>query len=174
MTDEIELPETIDDLLTRIERSKMVFDAALAELTDAQLAAPLTERDWSVADHMAHIAVWMEGILAALDGGDRWAAMGGGPPGAEGFDGLNEQLRTPHAAKSPAEVRAWLDATHQRMLTKLRGMTIEELRHPYGHYQPHEVRDDAGEPFVNWVVSDTYGHYDEHLGWITAALERKE
>lgn len=170
MSEEMELPRTIDELLARIEHSKAAFDSALAALTDAQLAAPLTEREWSVADHMAHIAVWMEGILVALDGGDRWAAMGGGPPGPEGFDALNEQLRAPHAAKSPAEVRAWLDATHGRMLAKLRGMPIEELRRPYGHYQPHENRDDAGEPFLNWVVGDTYGHYDEHLGWITAAL----
>jgi uncharacterized damage-inducible protein DinB len=174
MSDETALPETIDELLTRIEHSKTAFDSALAGLTDTQLAAPLTERDWSVADHMAHIAVWMEGILAALDGASRWAAMGGGPPGPDGFDALNEQLRAPHAAKSPAEVRAWLDATHERMLAKLRGMSIEDLRRPYGHYQPHEVRADAGEPFLNWVVGDTYGHYDEHRGWITAALERKD
>lgn len=174
MSDETELPGTVDALVTRIEHSKAAFDAALAGLTEAQLAAPLTERDWSAADHMAHIAVWMEGILAAFDGVSRWRAMGGGPPGPEGFDGLNEQLRTPHAAKSPAEVRAWLDTTHQHMLAKLRGMTIEELRRPYGHYQPDEVRDDAGEPFLNWVVGDTYGHYDEHRDWIVAALRGKD
>lgn len=174
MSDETELPGTIAELLTRIERSKLAFDATLANLTDVQLAAPLTERDWSVADHMAHIAVWMEGILAALDGRDRWATMGGGPPGPDGFDGLNEQLRAPHVATSPAEVRAWLDATHGRMLAKLRGMTIAELRRPYGHYQPHETRDDAGEPFLNWIVGDSYGHYNEHLAWITAALRGKD
>jgi uncharacterized damage-inducible protein DinB len=157
-----------------IERSKAAFDATLADLSETQLAAPLTERDWSIADHMAHIAVWMEDILAALDGRDRWAAMGGGPPGPDGFDALNEQLRVPHSAKSPAEVRAWLDATHQHMLAKLRGMSIAELRRPYGHYQPHEARDDANEPFLNWVVADTYGHYDEHLGWITTALRRED
>ncbi len=174
MSDETELPGTINELIMRIERSKAAFDAALADLAEAHLAAPLTERDWSVADHMAHITVWMEGILAALDGSDRWAAMGGGPPGPEGFDALNEQLRAPYIAKSPAEVRAWLDATHQHMLAKLRGMTIEELRRPYGHYQPHEARDDANEPFLNWVVGDTYAHYDEHLGWITTALRGKD
>jgi hypothetical protein len=41
-------------------------------------------------------------------------------------------------------------------------------------YQPHEARDDANEPFLNWVVADTYGHYDEHLGWITTALRRED
>lgn len=169
-----ELPGTIDDLVTRAEDSRAAFYAELDGLTEEQLAAPLTERDWSAADHMAHIAVWMEGILAALDGTSRWAAMGAdGPPGQAGFDELNERLRAPHAAKSPAEVRAWLDATHARMLARLRAMTIEELRRPYSHYQQGEARDDAGEPFLNWIVGDTYSHYDEHRGWIAAALRER-
>jgi hypothetical protein len=169
MSDEMELPGTLDELTARIERSRAAFDAALAGLTDAQLAAPLTERGWSAADHMAHIAVWMEGILAALDGINRWQAMGGGPPRPDEFDALNEELRAPHAAKSPAEVRAWLDATHGRMLAKLRSLTIEALMRPYRHYQPDDARDNADEPFLQWVVGDTYEHYDEHRGWIAAA-----
>jgi hypothetical protein len=121
---------------------------------------------------MAHIAVWMGGILAALDGISRWEAMGGGPPGRAGFDELNEQLRAPHTAKSPAEVRAWLDETHGRMVGRLRGMSIEDLRRPYGHYQPGETRDDDA-PFLNWIVGDTFSHYDEHRGWIAAALREQ-
>jgi uncharacterized damage-inducible protein DinB len=173
MSEEEELPTTIDDLVSRVERGRAVFYAALDGLSDERLAAPLTERGWSVADHMAHIAVWMDGILVALDGESRWAAMGaGGPPGQGGFDELNERLRAPHAAKSPAEVRVWLDATHERMVARLRGMTMEELLRPYRHYQPGEARDDAGEAFLSWVVGDTYGHYDEHRGWIVEALGR--
>lgn len=174
MSDEQELPATIDELAARMEQSRAAFYGAIDGLSAERLAAPLTERDWSVADHMAHIAVWMEGILAALDGTSRWAAMGAdGPPGDDGFDGLNERLRAPHAAKSPAEVRAWLDATHERMLARLRSSTIEELRRPYSHYQPAEARDDAGSPFLNWIAGDTYSHYDEHRGWITAALRER-
>jgi hypothetical protein len=56
------------------------------------------------------------------------------------------------------------------MLVKLRGMTIEALNRPYSYYQPHEARDDADKPFLRWVVGDTYEHYDEHCGWIVAAL----
>lgn len=171
MTDEHELPTTVDALIARIERSRQEFDAALAGLTDEQLAASITERGWSAADHMAHIAVWMEGITSALDGASRWTAMGtDGPPGPEGFDELNERLRTPHAAKAPAEVRDWLDAAHARMLVKLRGTTIEALSRPYNYYQPHEARDDADKPFLRWVVDNTYEHYDEHRNWIVAAL----
>jgi uncharacterized damage-inducible protein DinB len=174
MSDESEMPTTIDDLVARAEQSRASFFAALDGLSDEQLAAPITAGGWSAADHMAHIAVWMEGILAALDGVSRWTAMGAdGPPGEAGFDVLNEQLRAPHAAKSPAEVRVWLDATHTRMLARLHAMTTEELRRPYGHYQPGEARDDAGEPFINWVAGDTYSHYDEHRGWIVAALRER-
>ena len=174
MSDAQELPPTVDDLTTRMERSRAAFYAVLDGLSPERLAAPLTERGWSAADHVAHIAVWMGGILAALDGKSRWTAMGAdGPPGDAGLDELNERLRAPHATKSPAAVRAWLDATHERMLARLHGMTIEELRRPYGHYQPGELRDDAGEPFLHWVVGDTYGHYDEHRGWLGEALRER-
>lgn len=174
MTEQDELPTTIDALTAEIERGRTDFYAALQGLTAEQLAAPLTERDWSVTDHMAHIAVWMEGILAALDRKNRWVAMGADGPSKPGdFDEENERLRAPHAAKSPAEVRAWLDATHERMLARVRGLTMEELRRPYAHYQPGEERSDADQPFLHWIVGDTYDHYDEHRGWITAALRER-
>ncbi len=168
------LPATIDDLVSRMDQSRAAFAAVIDGLSAAQLAAPLTAGGWSATDHMAHIAVWMEGIRAALDGTSRWAAMGAdGPPGQAGFDALNERLRASHAAKAPAEVRAWLDATHARTLARLRSMTIAELQLPYRHYQPGEVRDDAEEPILNWVVGDTFAHYDEHGGWIAAALRER-
>ncbi len=168
------LPTTIDDLLAQIERSRAAFAAVIDGLSAAQLAAPLTAGGWSAADHMAHVAVWMEGIRAGLDGASRWAAMGAaGPPGQAGFDALNERLRALHAATPPAEVRAWLDATHARTRDRLRGMTIAALRLPYRHYQPDEARDDAGEPFLNWVLGDTYAHYDQHGDWIAAALRER-
>jgi hypothetical protein len=174
MSDEHELPATVDELVARMEQGRAAFYAALDGLTPEQLAAPLTERDWSIADHMAHIAVWMDGILGALDGRSRWAIMGAdGPPAAGDFDALNERLRAPHAARSPAEVRAWLDATHAAMVTKLRGMSIEELRLPYRHYQPSEARANADEPFLGWIAGDTYAHYEEHQAWIVAALDER-
>lgn len=174
MSDDQEQPRSIDDLIDRIQRSRAAFDEALAGLGDAELAAPLTAGGWSVADHVTHIAVWMDGVLQALGGRDRWAAMGAdGPPGPDGFDALNERLRAPHAAKSPAEARAHLDDVHARMLARLRAMSIDELTRPYSHYQPDEGRPDADDPMLNWVVADTYGHYDEHRVWIVEALGRR-
>lgn len=169
-----DLPLTVDALIARLEAARAAFDASLAGLTPAQLAAPLTERDWSVIDHMAHLATWMEGILAALAGTSRWAAMGAAVPyESSNFDAQNEQLRALHAAKSPAEVQAWLATTHARMIERLRGMTMAELRRPYRHYQPDEARADADQPFLRWVAGDTYEHYDEHRGWIVAALQAR-
>jgi uncharacterized damage-inducible protein DinB len=174
MSDEHDLPATHDELLTRIEQSRTAFYAALEGLSDEQLGAPLTERGWSIADHMAHIAVWMDGVLGALDGRTRWEVMGAsGPPEDNDFDTLNEHLRTPHAAKAPAEARAWLEAVHAGMVTKLSSMSREQLHLPYRHYQPDEARSSADEPILNWVVSDTYAHYEEHQTWITAALAER-
>lgn len=167
------LPKSVDELIQRMEQSRAAFEAAIADLSDAELAAPLTAPDWSVADHMVHIAVWMEGVLEALDGTNRWTAMGAeGPPGPEGFDALNERLRAPHAAKTPAEARTLLADVHRRTLAKLRTTAIDELMRPYSHFQPDEQRPDSGDPFLNWFVGDTYSHYDEHRDWIVEALNK--
>lgn len=174
MSEQDELPTSVEGLLGRMEAGRAGFYARLEGLSAEQLAAPITAGGWSVADHMAHIAVWMDGVREGLDGTDRWRAMGAdGPPGAAGFDALNERLRAPHAAKSPADARAMLDGAHERMAARLRTLSIEALRRPYSHYQPGEARDDAGEPYLNWIAGDTYGHYDEHGAWIEAALREK-
>ncbi|NJN19248.1 MAG: ClbS/DfsB family four-helix bundle protein [Oscillochloris sp.] len=49
-------------------------------------------------------------------------------------------------------------------------MTPEQLQLPYRHYQPAEQRPDADEPVINWVIGDTYGHYEGHRLWIEQAL----
>lgn len=171
MSEQDELPATVDELLERMERGRAALYASLDGLDEARLSAPITAGGWSAADHLAHIAVWMEGILAALDRQSRWVAMGAdGPPGEAGFDALNERLRAPHAGKSPAAVRAWLDATHERLAARLRGMSIDELRRPYSYFQPGERRADGEQPFLNWIVGDTYSHYDEHRGWVEQGL----
>ena len=174
MSEQDELPTSVEELLGRMEAARAAFYGCLEGLGEERLAAPITGGGWSAADHMAHIAVWMDGVREGLDGTDRWRAMGAeGPPGADGFDALNDRLRAPHAGKSPAEARALLDGAHERMAARLRGLTIEELRRPYRHYQPGEQRDDADAPYLNWIIGDTYGHYDEHRGWIEAALREK-
>lgn len=173
--EEIPLPTTVDELLERMETARAAFYASVAGLSEAELAAPLTERGWSVADHMAHIAVWMDGITKLLGRENRWAAMGAsGPPAPGGdFDELNEQLRAPHRDKSPAEARAWLDAVHERMAATLRSLTIADLQRPYSYYQPDEQRADGDAAVLNWLAGDTYSHYDEHRGWIAAALNEE-
>lgn len=171
MSDQDELPQSIEALLAEMERGRSELYRSITRLSDAEQAAPLTERDWSVADHLVHIAVWMDGIGSALEGKNRWLAMGAdGPPGPDDFDAINERLRAPYQGLAPAEARAMLDGAHERMVARLRGLSLDDLMRPYGHYQPGEERDDNDRPFIHWVIGDTYSHYDEHKGWIEEAL----
>ncbi|NJN19247.1 MAG: ClbS/DfsB family four-helix bundle protein [Oscillochloris sp.] len=114
---ELQVPGGLDRLLARMEAGRTLLYAGLRDLNDAQWREPITAADWSICDHLAHVAVWMEGVEAMLNGRSRWDAMGGGPPDpGAGFDALNEQLRAPHRAGSTAEIRAWLDTVHERMV----------------------------------------------------------
>jgi hypothetical protein len=114
--------------------------------------------DWSLLDHVAHVAHWQElGIdyiaLAATSG--RW-------PTDEDFDGgdfdaYNERLREPWTGLAPAEVRGRLVASHDRLLRVAQALP------------PAVVRSDDG---WGWVFMVLHGHTLDHLGVIEPWADR--
>jgi len=119
--------------------------------------------DWSLADHVAHVAAWqelsVEYVAAALQSG-RWPSddeFDGGD-----FDAYNERLRDAWLAIPPAEARARLGASHDRLLALSNRFSDAEIR-----------RDDAW----GWVYMSLHGHQLDHLGilepWADRLRERQ-
>ncbi len=114
--------------------------------------------DWSLLDHVAHVADWQELALDYVGraiGGGRWPAdedYDGGD-----FDTFNEARRAHWAALAPTVVRDRLAAGHERLAALVRTLPMET------------IRSDAA---WGWVHMTLHGHTLDHLGVIEPWADR--
>ncbi len=114
--------------------------------------------DWSLLDHVAHVADWQE---IALDYITHAAAGAEWPTDADfeggDFDRFNEDRRAPWAALTPTAILARMDAGHGRLVELVRTLPMET------------IRSDAAWGWVHMVL---HGHTLDHLGIIEPWAER--
>ncbi len=163
------LPQTKSELLARIARGRVEFEALLGKSSDAQLTAPGKD-GWRIQDHLIHLAVWELGVAALLRRASRFGAMGvDGVLLASGdFDAMNDAIYRQHKDKTLAEARAYLRDAQRAILDAIVALADADLQRPYAYFQPDEAREDGDEPIVRWIVGNTFGHYAEHAEWIQA------
>jgi hypothetical protein len=108
--------------------------------------------DWSLAEHVGHIADWLE---LAIDYTTRAMATGIWPSDADyddgNFDTFNERRREPWASMPRDEILRRLTDARQGMLVVAHGLTAESIRE---------------EPAWQWVYPALHGHYLDHLAVI--------
>ena len=134
------------------------FTASWAGLDDAAWplpgAAPSDAGgpDWSLAEHVGHVADWQELAIAyigaVLDGG-AWPSDDDYDGGD--FDTYNERRREPWASMDPAAIRARLQDGRSRLLDFARRLSIDAIRSDEGW---------------GWVYMVLHGHYLDHLAVI--------
>ena len=108
--------------------------------------------DWSLAEHVGHIADWQELAIdyvgAALETG-AWPSDDDYDGGD--FDRYNERRRAPWTTMPPAAIVARLVAARPRLLDAVRRLPLTT------------IRSDAA---WGWVYSTLHGHYLDHLAVI--------
>jgi hypothetical protein len=158
------------ELLRRIEARWGKLQDLLAALVPADWERPLGD-GWPVKVHVAHLADWEASLLGLLGKGSRADAMGIPEElwSRHDVDATNQFMADRALALPAWECRDRLEETHARVVEVLEGMTEAELLQPYAHYQPGEVPGSTA-PVVGWVVGNTFGHFDEHIGWLEAGL----
>lgn len=158
------------ELLRRIEVRWQKLQDLLDALVPADWERPLGD-GWPVKVHVAHLADWEESLLGLLEKGSRAAAMGIPEELWEHHDtdAMNQFMAERSMSVAAAESRERLERTHARVVSVLMGMTEADLLLPYSHYQPGDAPHNA-RPVVGWVVGNTFGHFDEHIGWLEAGL----
>jgi len=118
--------------------------------------------DWSLAEHVGHIADWLE---LAADYTTRALETGVWPADDDyddgNFDTYNERRRQPWASMPRDEILRRLEDARQRMLPVAERLTAEAIREEQGW---------------RWVYAALHGHYLDHLPVIepwTDALRRR-
>jgi hypothetical protein len=108
--------------------------------------------DWSLAEHVGHIADWLE---LAIDYTTRAMATGVWPSDDDyddgNFDTFNERRREPWASMPRDEILRRLVEARQGLLVLAHRLTAEAIRE---------------EPAWSWVYPALHGHYLDHLAVI--------
>jgi hypothetical protein len=155
-----------DELLRRIRAGYSAIEETLSPLSDDQLARPGPE-GWAIKDHLAHLAIWEQGISALLQRRPRFTAMGVQEAHDQGKsnEDYNELIYHRYAALSPAEAFDLFRSSHRELVQLIESLSEEELFKPYAAYLP-EGSQGPQEPVFWWIVGNTFGHFEEHEGYI--------
>ena len=124
------------------------FEETIGALADADWDRP-TDGDWTVADHVAHLAGWFGIGADALEqhaAGGAWMDMP-----AEGVDAFNDRQVRAARDRSTAELRKRFSAELVRLRAAIRSMSDEEWLDPEG---------------FSWAYEDLHGHVRAHLAMI--------
>ena len=108
--------------------------------------------DWSLAEHVGHIADWQELAVVYTE---RAIATGTWPSDSDyddgDFDSFNEARREPWASMPRDAILDRLEAARPRLLAATRQLSLETIR---------------GEEPWGWVYLTLHGHYLDHLAVI--------
>ena len=159
---------TRDALLDEIGRAWTELNDALDKLTPAQMSGPTDTNGWRVQDHLSHMGAWHNWARLRMQGRPTWEGLGitEADVSIGDTDTANAAIRARHAAKTPAEARAFLIETHDLLLAHLAGLDEVALSLPFRTLGPNEPADRVIPAVSHIVYESTAGHYHEHLGWL--------
>jgi len=61
---------------------------------------------------------------------------------------------------------AFYRASHEKLLRAVGHLSDADLVRAYSIFQPGEPGTDSGAPIIGWIMSNTAGHYEEHIASI--------
>lgn len=159
-----------NELKARIRQAWDEIEAIVRPLDERRLAAIPPDGGWSVKDHLAHMAVWLEVAAARVRGMPDNAPFGMDEMSfiAADIDGLNEAAHRLNRDRAPEDVLSDLRETHAGMLEIVEGLAEADLAGPARSLRPRARQ----EPLITTIAANTYEHYEEHAGWIRALLAR--
>lgn len=157
---------TKDQLLDRIERAHAAFEAALAGLSEAHMAEPGVQDDWSIKDILAHITFWhrrLSYLVGTAQRGEPFTSLRG--PDEDGQAAVNRANAENYAANQHRpldELRAEYAQAYDQALASVAALTNADLQ------AGSQISAALGGSVVELIAGDTYEHYQEHLPPIQA------
>ena len=124
------------------------YDRLMSATRDDAWTAP-TDRDWTFADHVAHLGGWFVVAADALEAhrsGSAWAVLP-----AEGLDAFNDRQVRGARGRPPAALRTAYANGAARLVTAIEAMTDDEWLDPEG---------------FSWAYEDLHGHVRAHHAMI--------
>ncbi len=160
-------PRDKTELMERIHRSWAALEQTLSRLSAAQMTTQEPRGGWSVKDHLAHLSAW-EQMLAEIIGGRSGNAVVGMEEKSfleKNLDELNTIIHQRNKDRTLEDVMRAFKESHRSILTALEKLNDADLA------RPAFADDPTPRSLLDKIIGDTYGHYDEHRGWIRELLK---
>lgn len=154
---------TQTELIEAINSAWMELERFLSTLTDDETALR-DDQGWSVADHVAHVAVWEDSVSILFDGKPRHEALGVDETYylEASFDQLNERIRQLRGEISIEEATEQLRTAHHTLLGHLANLNKEDLETTVRDLFPAAPRTDERQ-VISLIYGNTANHLSEHL-----------
>jgi hypothetical protein len=167
MTEEQWMPGSKAELMSAIRREWNLLMDVVARLEAANKLTMPDEGGWSPKDNLAHIAEWMNSLMGYhMDKRPPEEVMGLTKEQTEGWDMevINPVLYERNKNRSGEDVLEELKQIYERLISKLDGMSFEDL------LKPRHANDPEKRPLLLWVLGDTSEHFAEHRETIEKLL----
>jgi hypothetical protein len=151
-------PTTMAELRERINSSYAALEQTIAQLSDKQLIAPI-DGSWSAKDILAHIVAWAQVTIHFHVGGRRFeevTQLTSVPYATTPVDQINEAFYQRDRDIPLAQVLQSFRSSHQELLAMLDRMSEADL------FKPYTPAGRGTGQLIEWVIGDSYDHYDEH------------
>lgn len=154
------LPQTVAELLERIDQERGPLEQAATDLDDDALMA--TDGGWSAKDHLAHVAAWERRLVGELLGDPAAARLGIDEAtfDAADTDTINSVLSARYQDHSPAMIRDEFQASGEALRSVIAGLSDTDLTRSV------RPNDPAVDTLVELIAWDTFKHYPEHVAAI--------
>lgn len=168
-------PTNKTELLAEIERAHQDMVRYLASLTDAEKTAPILDEGWSIKDSLSHLVAWEKLTVDWLERSLQGEHVRRYVPGfiynsPEEHEpvmlALNQHLYEQTRERALADVVQDFRAAHRAIYDFVTQMEERDI------FDPDRFPGREGSPARDMIAGNTYGHYDEHLGWIQISRAR--
>jgi hypothetical protein len=163
-------PTTKAELLERIHSSYAALEQTIGQLQEAQFTAPI-DGSWSAKDLLAHVTAWQQVMLQFHVGGQPFNDVVGltsVPYATTPVDQINEAFYERDKDLPLAQVLQSFRDGHQQLVTTLDRMSEADL---FRAYTPAGRGPNSAGQLIDWVIGDSYEHYDEHRATIQKLLK---
>ena len=166
-------PRTTAELLSRVDRAWLALESTVARLEPASLTDVRDPAGWAVKDHLMHIAVWEDYLLARLTGRSVTEALGlDDATLGQDEDTQNAAIFAQHRHRSLPDVLDAVRASHRATRARLATLTDHAVAGSVSDVIPPGAEKDD-RPAGAWIGGNTWEHYTAHLGWIRELVGRE-
>jgi hypothetical protein len=164
-------PTTKQELIDNIQRGYDLLNTALKSLTPEDMLATEREGQWSVKDHLVHLAMWRRKALADAQERPAWEGLGITQKDMQenDIDGINALIYQHWHTRSLQDVLDAFHVSHSALVYQVEKTPEERLFKPYT-----AIGADTPQCLVDGIASNTYEHDLEHLGYIGEMLESRQ